>query len=92
MHFNIADPAILSRYRFGLSTADFLVCTRCGVYVAAVLTTRQGVFATLNVNTIRELQSALQRAEPAVYEGETPLERIARRERAWTPVTGGLPV
>jgi hypothetical protein len=31
-----ADPAALVRYRFGLKTADFLICARCGVYVGAI--------------------------------------------------------
>ena len=32
----VQDAAQLSRYRFGLALADFLVCRRCGVYVAAL--------------------------------------------------------
>src|SRR5262249_49534842 len=31
----IADPASVSRYRFGLRLADFLICRTCGVFVAA---------------------------------------------------------
>jgi hypothetical protein len=29
----------LLRYRFGLKTADFLVCENCGIYMAAVIST-----------------------------------------------------
>ena len=29
----VHHPEQLLRYRFGLRTADFLVCTRCGIYV-----------------------------------------------------------
>ena len=33
----VHHPDELLRYRFGLETADFLVCTRCGIYVAAAM-------------------------------------------------------
>src|SRR5437868_9753855 len=36
--FRLRDTGSLLRYRFGLRTADFLVCHHCGVYMAAVLT------------------------------------------------------
>jgi hypothetical protein len=32
----VKDADRLSRYRFGLKTAEYLVCRDCGVYVAAV--------------------------------------------------------
>jgi organic hydroperoxide reductase OsmC/OhrA len=50
--FRVPDLDQLLRYRFGSRTADFLVCRECGAYVAAVLTTRGGQFATLNVNVV----------------------------------------
>ena len=34
----VRDESALQRYRFGLGTAEFLVCGRCGVYIAAVMT------------------------------------------------------
>ena len=30
LEVRIADAALVSRYRFGLGTSDFLVCRRCG--------------------------------------------------------------
>ena len=32
-----SGPGDLNRYRFGLSTADFLLCAHCGVYIAALI-------------------------------------------------------
>jgi hypothetical protein len=84
--FAVAASSRLNRYRFGLKTADFLVCGACGVYVASVLTSPRGQFATLNINTILEPLAA-QDAEPVSYEGESIEQRQARRERRWTPVT-----
>lgn len=82
--FHIHDEAKLHRYRFGLQTADFLVCRWCGVYIGAVLSSPRGQFATLNVNTI--LGASVGQAEPTTYDGETSQQRQARRERQWTPV------
>src|SRR5258708_38040170 len=44
-----AQEGTLVRYRFGLCTADFLLCRTCGVYVAAVISDGAGERATLNV-------------------------------------------
>jgi len=85
--FHSGDQSRIQRYRFGLHTADFLVCRTCGVYVAAVLTSPRGQFATLNVNTISppiELGSAASIS----YDEESPEQRQQRRELQWTPVIG----
>jgi hypothetical protein len=81
----VPDPAKLTCYRFGTRSSDFLVCRNCGVYVAALLTSRKGQFATLNTNTIGALQDAPQ-ALPVSYEAESAEERSSRREQRWTPV------
>ena len=86
--FRIADAALLQRYRFGSKRTDFLICRRCGVYVAAVITTPRGALATLNVNTLDAGRRASFDAMPVSYEGESVEERQARREKKWTPVAG----
>src|SRR5919197_1382297 len=50
LEIHVADPSLLSRYRFGLRLSEFLVCSRCGVYVAAVITESGQHLATLNAN------------------------------------------
>ena len=79
------DEALLHRYRFGLGTADFFVCGNCGVYLAAVLTSSHGTFATLNVNTLAE-PLALTSPVAVCYDAESAEERERRRELGWTPV------
>ena len=44
-----APPNGLNRYRFGLRTADYLICRSCGAYVAAVISGNGEERATLNV-------------------------------------------
>jgi hypothetical protein len=84
--FRIADPAQLQRYRFGLRSADFLICRSCGVYLAAAVMTRRGRFATLNVHTIRD-RIVLPESRPVSYDGESLGDRQTRREHRWTPVS-----
>ena len=85
----VQEPAQLSRYRFGLATADFLVCRRCGVYVAAVIAgeSPDERRATVNVTTLAEA-SRFTRAPSAVvsYAGESAAARRERRKSNWTPV------
>ena len=87
--FEIADASKLERYRFGTKTTDFLICNGCGVYLAAVLTSTRGQFATLNVNAIQSLPD-LAEAAPVSYDGESSEQRKARREQRWTPVTDAV--
>lgn len=76
----------IERYRFGARTADFLLCRRCGVYLAAVIGRDDGKRATLN--TAGVLLDGTFGGEPSevVYDGETDAERIERRLTKWTPV------
>jgi len=87
--FDIADASKLERYRFGTKTTDFLICNGCGVYLAAVLTSARGQFATLNVNAMQSLPD-LAEAAPVSYDGESSEHRMARREQRWTPVTNAV--
>ena len=83
--FRGADETSVQRYRFGLRTADFLICRKCGVYIAAMLTTPRGRFATLNINALEE-HVDVPEATSVSYEGESAEQRQLRRERSWTPV------
>src|SRR5689334_7804481 len=44
----VRDGSLLSRYRFGTKTADFLLCKACGVFVAAYMP--EPPVAVVNVN------------------------------------------
>lgn len=82
----IRDPAKLNRYRFGLNTADYLVCAACGVYVAAICETPAGRRATINVNCLDERAAFTREPLPVDYGGETRDARLKRRAEMWTPV------
>ena len=79
-------PELLSRYRFGMRTAEFLICARCGAYLAAVLTVGGSLYATVNINALDCAARFTQPPLTVTYEAETAAERVARRVANWTPV------
>jgi len=83
----VADEAQLSRYRFGLGLADFLLCRSCGVFVAAFEPGESEVSGRAVVNLNVLTRAALFTAEPVRtdYDAEDAAARRARRARAWTP-------
>jgi hypothetical protein len=74
------------RYRFGSQDADFLLCPHCGVYVGAVLLDGQRWLGTLNAAGLQLEPLLSQAPKPVDYEGESALERRARRLARWMPV------
>ena len=84
---DVVDLAEAVRYRFGPRTADFLLCGRCGVYVAAVMETEGGTVATLNINVLKERAAFTAQPESISYEGESAQHRRLRRAKHWTLTT-----
>ena len=84
---SLTEPDLLERYRFDAKTADFLICRRCGVYVAALIETPAGLRATLNVNTLDQRGRFAKNPPMADYSGESREARVLRRATAWTPAT-----
>lgn len=75
------EPA---RYRFGIRTAEFLICPVCGVYAAAVIDVEGRLYSVLNLNTFDDPHVDVE-AVPMSYEGESVTDRTERRRRVWTP-------
>lgn len=82
LRFHHRDPARLVRYQFALRTADFLLCSACGVYIGAVA--RSGLRGIINAQSLAQ-RVALPPAQPVVYDGESEADRLARRDARWTP-------
>jgi hypothetical protein len=81
---SIADPALITHYRFGSNSADFHVCTRCGAIPIVTSLIEGRRYAVLNANTFEVERSHF--VESATnFEGETLAERLARRRRNWMP-------
>jgi hypothetical protein len=79
------EQAALTRYQFGTRSGTSLLCARCGMYAGAILEDGGQIWSILNVRGLAIPQFKDRKAEPVVYEGETPEARIARRKSKWTP-------
>jgi len=66
-------------------TCDFLICRRCGVFIAAVSETAADARAVVNVNCLSDRERFT--SVPAVhdFEGETIETRSSRRAANWMP-------
>jgi hypothetical protein len=82
----VHDPALLIRYGFGLRTADFLVCGRCGSYLGAVMTDGGSAVATINVNSFEPPHPFEREGVPVLYDDESVAERRSRLTAGWTQV------
>jgi hypothetical protein len=88
IRFEIRDPQHLTRYRFGLKTADFLICGKCGIYVGATMREGSRAWAIINANTLDDVAQLTQALVPMDYDGEDAPRRLARRKQRWSPAEG----
>jgi hypothetical protein len=76
------SEAAVTRYRFGLKSADFLICKGCGDYMAAVMDS----VGIVNVVAADIAVLAEREPDPMVYENETLDAKRQRRLSKWSPV------
>jgi hypothetical protein len=81
---SVKEPLQVSKYSFGTKTADFHICSRCGI--APVVTSRidDRLYAVVSVNAFEGVDPSLcARASAATFDGESEEVRLARRKRNW---------
>lgn len=79
----IGDRSSVSNYRFETATADFVVCSVCGV-VPLVLSEIDGrCYAVVNVNTFEAIDSMQVTRVGTDFDGEEQSDRLDRRRRNW---------
>jgi hypothetical protein len=66
-------------------TSQQIVCRRCGVYVAMLLSEADSVWSVINIDTLDDRALFTQAAEPRDWSAEDRATRIARRKARWTP-------
>ena len=85
----VRDETAITRYRFGLETAEYLICRTCGVYVAAITIGESEPRGIVIVNALDE-SGLFTRAPAAVdFDAEGREARLARRRARWMPVAFG---
>ncbi len=83
LKLSVRDGSRVSRYAFGTKTAEFHICSACGI--APVVTSRIDgrEYAVVSVNAFEGVDPALVRKSPVTFEGESEDARLARRTRNW---------
>ena len=81
----IIDSSSVSKYRFGTKTADFYVCSACGIVPFVLSEIDEIQYAVVNVHTF-ENKDALSFSESSInFDGEAIGGRLERRQRNWIP-------
>jgi hypothetical protein len=79
------DWSLVENYRFGTRTCDFLICRRCGVFIAAVSELPAGARAVVNVNCVTDRERFTSAPVVHDFDDETIETRSSRRATNWMP-------
>lgn len=81
----IRDPSTVSCYRFDTKTAEFHVCSTCGIVPVATCRVADKLYAVVSVNAFENVDPSLLRRVSTTFDAENEEARLARRARNWTP-------
>ncbi|MGE5202194.1 MAG: GFA family protein [Acidobacteriota bacterium] len=79
----VAEPTLVSKYAFGTRTAEFHICSRCGVVPVVTSQIDNQLYAVVSVNAFEGIEPSRLRHAPANFDGEIEEVRLARRKRNW---------
>jgi len=80
---HVKDPEHVSAYAFGTKTAEFHVCSVCGIVPVVTSTVDGRVYAVVSVNAFENVAPSLLQRASASFDGEGREDRLARRQRNW---------
>jgi len=80
---SIGEPEAVSLYEFGTRTAQFQVCSRCGVVPLATCRIDGRLYAVVSCNAMQDIDPSLIRPAVASFGAENVEGRLARRARNW---------
>jgi len=80
---SIKEPSLVSKYSFGTKTAQFHICSTCGVVPLVTSRIDGRLYAVVSVNAFEGVESSLLRRASATFDEETESTRLARRKRNW---------
>jgi len=83
LNVTLLDASAVRPYRFGTGTADFHLCTRCGVVPVVTSTIDGHTYAVASVNALDGLAADAVERTPVDFDGEGTGDRLARRARGW---------
>lgn len=83
LNATFAEEQAVMRYRFGTKTADYYICSRCGILPFVTCEIDGTLFGIVNINSLDDLRPEQISPLPVDFDGETVESRIARRKRNW---------
>jgi hypothetical protein len=83
LRISIGDRSMTTPYRFGTRTAEFHICTGCGVVPVVTGLIDGRLYAVVSVNPFESVDPAMLRRIPASFDAEGQDSRLARRKRNW---------
>ena len=83
LRVRVKDPDRVARYGFGTRTAEFHVCTGCGVVPVVTSRIAGRLYAVVSVNAFDNVEAAQLQRSPASFDGESEGDRLSRRQRNW---------
>jgi hypothetical protein len=83
LRVQVRSPEQVHRYEFGTRTAQFHICTGCGIVPVVTSEIEQRLYAVVSVNAFDNLEASRLQRSPASFDGESAGDRLARRQRNW---------
>lgn len=83
LEITVADPSLVSKYRFGTKTAEFHVCARCGIAPVVTSAIDGQTYAVVSVNAFEGVDQWLLKRAPASFDAEDEKARLLRRKKNW---------
>jgi hypothetical protein len=83
LRVTVRFPERVARYEFGTKTAQFHVCTECGIVPVVTSLIADRLYAVVSVNAFDNVDAAMLKHRPASFDGEGQSNRLARRQRNW---------
>lgn len=80
---SVQDPAGLSHYAFATETAQFHICSKCGVVPLVTSRIDGRLYAVVNVHALENIDAAFFQHAAVSFDGESEAQRLARRQRNW---------
>ena len=85
LEVRIREPSLVSRYTFGTKTAEFHICTACGVVPVVTSRLAGRLYGVVSVNAFEDVAPSLLRHASTSFDGEHEESCLARRARNWVP-------
>jgi len=79
----VGDPSFVSKYSFGTKTAQFHICSKCGIVPVVTSQIEGRTYAVVSVNAFEGVAPSLLKRAAASFEAEDETARLSRRKRNW---------